>query len=78
MDCIGIIELLSDFRDDALDGEEYTLVRVHLIDCPPCADVYSELTIIVVAAADLRDNAGIHFPDENILWQRLELAKGAA
>ncbi len=78
MDCIRIIELLSDFRDDALNGEEYTLVRVHLVECPPCADVFSELTIIVVAAADLRDNAGIHFPDENILWQRLELAKGAA
>ncbi|MGI8657138.1 MAG: zf-HC2 domain-containing protein [Pyrinomonadaceae bacterium] len=78
MDCIRIIELLSDFRDDALDGEDYTLVRVHLVECPPCADVFSELTIIVVAAGDLRDNAGIHFPDENILWQRLELAKGAA
>ncbi len=78
MDCIRIIELLSDFRDDALGGEEYMLVRVHLVECPPCADVFSELTVIIVAAADLRDNAGIHFPDENILWQRLELAKGAA
>lgn len=78
MDCIRIIELLSDFRDDALDGEEYTLVRVHLVECPPCADVFSELTVIIVAAADLRDNAGIHFPDENVLWQRLELANGAA
>lgn len=78
MDCVRIIELLSDFREDALDGEEYLLVQIHLIECPPCANVFSELTIIVVAAADLRDNAGIPFPDENVLWRRLELAKGAA
>ncbi len=78
MDCIRIIELLSDFRDDALDGEECLLVQIHLVECPPCANVFSELTIIIVAAADLRDNAGIPFPDENILWQRLALAKGAA
>ncbi len=78
MDCIRIIELLSDFREDALDGEEYLLVQVHLVECPPCANVFSELTIIIIAAADLRDNAAIHFPDESVLWRRLELAKGAA
>ncbi len=78
MDCARSIELLSDFREDALDGEVYLLVQIHLVECPPCANVFSELTIIIVAAADLRDNAGIPFPDESVLWRRLALAKGAA
>ncbi len=78
MDCARIIELLSDFREDLLDGEVYLLVQVHLVECPPCATVFSELTIIIVAAAELRDDAGIPFPDESVLWRRLALAKGAA
>ncbi len=78
MDCARIIELLSDFREDALDGEEYLLVQIHLVECPPCANVFSELTIIVVAAAELRDDARIPFPDESVLWRRLALARGAA
>lgn len=77
MDCAKTVELLSDFLEDALEREVYAQVQIHLIECPPCAGVFAELNIIVVVARELRNEEGIRFPDENLVWQRMGLAKHA-
>jgi len=77
MDCARSIELLSGFLEEALDSEEYVQVQIHLVECPPCAGVFSELNIIIIAATKLRDGADISFPDESVVWQRMEWANRA-
>lgn len=71
MDCAHSIELLSDFRDGVLEEAELTGVRTHLTDCPPCACVYEDLNLIVVTAGELHEFYEISFPDEDVLWLRL-------
>jgi predicted anti-sigma-YlaC factor YlaD len=77
MDCAKALELLSDFLEDALEREVYVEIQIHLTGCPPCTVVFTELNIIVVAAKELRDDAGIRFPDESVVWRRMGLAKHA-
>lgn len=77
MDCEKSLELLSDFLDGALEPNTRGLIKVHLDGCPPCAIVYDELNMLIVVAPELRDDSDIAFPDENVVWQRLELANGA-
>jgi predicted anti-sigma-YlaC factor YlaD len=73
MDCAKSLELLSEFRDGALDEERRALVRAHLANCPPCEGVFKDLDSIAIAALVLRDEKEISFPDENLLWQRMAL-----
>ena len=76
MDCAKYHELLSDFCDGALDDDTRTLVRTHLKDCLPCDGINRELDTIVRTAVILRsENDGISFPDEEVVWQRLNLSK---
>jgi hypothetical protein len=75
MDCARSIELLSDFHDGALNATDQAEVRAHLCVCQPCAFVLEELNVIVVAADGLRLEPGISFPDETVLWQRIEISK---
>lgn len=76
MDCAKSLELLSDFRDGALDEVWQVEVRTHLTSCGPCADVFHELDIIILAATALRssEHDAIAFPDENAIWQRMNFA----
>lgn len=75
MDCAKSLAMLSDFRDGALNEEEREGVRQHLTLCRPCAGVFRDLDTIVVAATVLREEPGITFPDEHVIWQRMSLAK---
>ena len=76
MDCTKYLELLSDYCDGALDADTRTLVQTHLKDCIPCDGVSRELDSIVRTAVILRNEAdGITFPDEEIVWQRLNISK---
>ncbi len=77
MDCVKSLELLSDFRDDTLGQEVRVQIQIHLIECPPCAGVFIELNLIIVAARELRGEAEVRFPDESVVWQRMKLAKHA-
>lgn len=78
MDCAKSIELLSEFHDGALDEQNSAGVAAHLAECPPCAGIYREITLIVETAVVLREaEATIIFPDENALWQRMNLMKRA-
>ena len=75
MDCVKSIMLLSDFHDGALNQEEQAQLRAHLALCPPCKGIFRDIDTIVTAAGKLRDEQGITFPDENVLWQRMQIAK---
>ena len=75
MECAESVALLSDFREGALDQTIQVEVQAHLAGCPPCADVFSDLDTIVMAARGLSGAQDIAFPDETIVWQRMGIAK---
>jgi anti-sigma factor ChrR (cupin superfamily) len=75
MDCAKSLELLSEFRDGALDEAGRMEVKTHLTLCGPCADVFDDLDSIVLAATALRSSEQeIAFPDERVIWQRMNFA----
>ena len=74
MDCEKSLELLSDYHAGALGDDDCAGVRQHLDDCPPCKDVYVDVETIVVSATHLRSEDGISFPDETIIWQRIQFS----
>lgn len=65
--------MLSDFRDGALDETLRTLVTTHLSKCLPCMGIFRDIDAIVVAATVLRVEEGLTFPDEDALWQRMNI-----
>jgi Putative zinc-finger len=73
MDCAKSLELLSEFRDGALDETGRMEVHTHLTLCGPCAGVFNDLDTIVLAATALRSDE-IAFPDEQVIWQRMDFA----
>jgi predicted anti-sigma-YlaC factor YlaD len=76
MDCAKYLELLSDYCDGALDHERRALVQQHLAECLPCDGISRELDSIVRTAVILRSETNsISYPDEQIIWQRLNLSK---
>jgi hypothetical protein len=72
MNCTESLGLLSDYHDGELNEVVGLQVRAHLDSCVPCLEVFSDLGLIVVTAVELRYGAGIEFPDEAVLWRRLE------
>ena len=74
MDCIESLPLLSDLHDGALDDTLGVQVKTHLAECPPCADVFSDLSQIVNVAVALNLKQEISFPDEDALWRRMRIA----
>jgi predicted anti-sigma-YlaC factor YlaD len=76
MDCAKYLELLSDYCDGTLDDETRALVKTHLGECLPCDGILRDLDIIVRTAIILRsETINISYPDEQSIWQRLNLAK---
>jgi hypothetical protein len=75
MECEESLTLLSDFRDGVLDGTVQVEIRAHLRLCEPCMDVFVELDMIVSAASGLKADEHIPFPDEDVLWQRMEISE---
>lgn len=79
MDCEQSLELLSGLHDGELDETTAFVVRKHLDDCPPCAGIFDDLSLIVITASEIREpNGSFPFPDENALWQRITLVRGSA
>ena len=74
MDCTESLNLLSDLHDHLLDAPLETQVKTHLDCCPPCANVFSELTEIVNVSVRLNLDPNINFPDEDDIWRRMRLA----
>jgi predicted anti-sigma-YlaC factor YlaD len=73
MDCVRGLALLSEYHDGTLGEEEQALMREHLANCPPCTVVFQDIDLIVVAAPAIRDEEGIAYPDENVIWQRMRI-----
>jgi hypothetical protein len=74
MECTESLNLLSDLHDHLLDDPLERQVKSHLDDCPPCANVFSELSEIVNVSVMLNQNPSIDFPDEDDIWRRMRLA----
>jgi predicted anti-sigma-YlaC factor YlaD len=76
MDCAKYLELLSDYCDGTLDDETRALVQTHLGECLPCDGIRRDLDSIVRTAVILRsESTSISYPDEQLIWQRLNLSK---
>jgi predicted anti-sigma-YlaC factor YlaD len=73
MDCTESLPLLSDLHDGSLDDGLQTQVRRHLAGCPPCTDVFSDISEIVNVAVALNLKQEISFPDEDAIWQRMRI-----
>jgi hypothetical protein len=71
MNCDKCQELLSDFLDGTLDGEDRALLGVHLEDCLSCVGVRDEIGLIVNAAQECRGNDCYAPPNERALWLRI-------
>ena len=70
MDCEKCSDLLGDFLDGTLAGDDRTLLSTHLDECLGCACVRDEIRSIVSVAAESRE----HFvapPNERALWLRV-------
>jgi hypothetical protein len=70
MDCEKCSDLLGEFLDGTLAGEDRTLLGTHLEACLGCACVRDEIRAIVQTAAESRE----HFvapPNERALWLRV-------
>ena len=70
MDCDKCSDLLGNFLDGTLEGDDGALFGAHLEECLGCACVRDELRAIVSVAAESRE----HFvapPNERALWFRV-------
>lgn len=73
MDCARSIELLSEYDAGLLGDDDKLLVITHLSTCIDCDGVFKDLKLIVQAALSMRSENGIAYPDEEALWQRLNI-----
>lgn len=75
--CARSLALLSDYHDGLLGEAEQEFVRAHLGECPPCMVVLQDVQLIITSAAVMREDQGISFPDERVIWQRLRITNSA-
>ncbi len=70
MDCQKCHELLSDFLDRSLTGDDHNLLSAHLEDCLTCADAHGDLQMLAaLAKTDFVEYAAP--PDAQNLWLRI-------
>ena len=70
MKCEKCQELLGDFLDGTLTGEDHALFGKHLEDCLSCADVREEMSMILLAARECGETFEAP-PNERALWLRI-------
>jgi hypothetical protein len=70
MNCEKCQDLISDFLDGALSGEDQTTLSSHLDECLGCAEVRNDLQSIVVFCQSQRGEYTAP-PNERALWQRI-------
>jgi predicted anti-sigma-YlaC factor YlaD len=71
MNCEKCQELLSDYLDGAISGEDNATFGAHLEECFPCFNVHAEMNSIV---SFCRENRGQYVapPNERALWLRIQ------
>jgi hypothetical protein len=70
MDCEKCSDLLGNFLDGTLDGDEGALFSAHLEECLGCACVRDEIRAIVSVAAESREDF-VAPPNEQAMWLRV-------
>jgi hypothetical protein len=70
MDCEKCSDLLGEFLDGTLAGDDRTLLSTHLEECLGCACVQDEIRSIVSVAAESREHL-VAPPNERALWLRV-------
>lgn len=75
MDCTKSIELLSEYSVGSLADDDSVFVKTHLLTCPDCEGVLKDIALIVQTASVLRNDNGLAYPDEEILWQRVSVGR---
>jgi predicted anti-sigma-YlaC factor YlaD len=75
MNCKMSLALLSEYRDGQLNDSLNEQVRQHLSNCSPCLGIFRDIEIIVLRAAELRDESSIAFPDEKNIWRRMGIGR---
>jgi predicted anti-sigma-YlaC factor YlaD len=70
MNCEKCQELLSDFLDGAMNGEDQATFNSHLEECFPCFNVHAEMNSIV---SFCREHRGEYVapPNEQAMWVRI-------
>lgn len=70
MNCEKCHELLSDFLDGAMSGEDQATFNAHLEECFPCFNVHAEMNSIV---SYCREHRGEYVapPNEQAMWVRI-------
>ena len=71
MNCDKCQELLSDFLDGTLSGDNQTLFSAHLEECLSCVGVHDEIGVIIRAARECRGGDCYAPPNERALWLRI-------
>jgi predicted anti-sigma-YlaC factor YlaD len=72
MNCAKSRKLLSEYHDESLNVIEAVRVRMHLMKCPKCREIFQDLELIISTAAELRDRSHAACPDDRAGWRRLE------
>jgi hypothetical protein len=70
MNCEKCQELLSDFLDGTLTGEDQSLLSTHLEECLCCVNVQEEIHAIVSIARQSQEQY-VSPPNERALWLRI-------
>jgi anti-sigma factor RsiW len=71
MNCEKCQELLSDFLDGAMSGNDRATFNAHLEECLPCFNVHAEMNSIVTFCREHRGEY-VAPPNERALWLRIQ------
>ena len=71
MNCEKCHELLSDFLDGTLAGDDQQLFSTHLEECLSCVGLRDDLGVIISAAEACRGGDCYAPPNERALWLRI-------
>jgi predicted anti-sigma-YlaC factor YlaD len=75
MDCGRGLELLSDYLDGSIGDSDRVWVDAHMAECLECLVVFRDLEVIVHVTITLREDENIPYPNEDLLWERIELRR---
>lgn len=54
MDCNELVELVTEYLDDALDGERRASFDAHIAECPGCAEILEQFRAVIATTGRLR------------------------
>jgi len=57
IDCVDVVERVTDYLDDALDDHERARIDQHLDGCPGCARVLVQWRTVIALSGRLGDEA---------------------